>query len=57
MASVILEKTYIYSWILFILQGKASGTLYVDDYDSYNYRKGLFAYRQFSFENKKLKNV
>ncbi|XP_039959611.1 neutral alpha-glucosidase AB isoform X2 [Bactrocera tryoni] len=35
-------------------EGKAEGTLYVDDEKSYDYRNGVYNYIKFNFENNKL---
>ncbi|CAH1791374.1 unnamed protein product [Owenia fusiformis] len=37
-------------------QGRASGDLYIDDYQSFSYKNGEFIHRKFTFENNKLTN-
>lgn len=37
-------------------EGKANGSLYVDDYHTFNYRKGDYLLREFIFENKEFKS-
>lgn len=38
------------------LQGKASGDMYADDYHTFQYQKGKYLHRQFTFSNNKLTN-
>jgi len=39
---------------MFVIQGAATGSLYVDDYHTFNYRKGEYIIRSFTFEHNEL---
>ena len=44
------------SSIFCVFQGSSRGDLYIDDYKSFDYKKGEFSHRQFVFENNVLVN-
>jgi hypothetical protein len=48
------RSTVVYDFVWF--QGAAKGSLYIDDYHTFNYRQGEYLLRDFSFDQNEFRS-